>query len=237
VPSGGTCDPTLATNRCAMGLVCISAGTTATCAAHSYTTGTTTATWIDACAATGATMALAGSDDGTTPVTLPFAITFFGVTYPVGMMTTASADGWFSFNAGAPVIYTPTPFPVAVPDNAIYPLFIDLFFHMGPTPTPQLCYATTGTAPTRTFVIEWLHDGYYTPTAPMDFATFEVQFHEGSGGYDYLYNASMGTEYVNTATIGAESSGGTSYVQICAGNTAPSGCTSPLTNVHFTPMP
>src|SRR4051794_5965506 len=109
--------------------------------------------FVDISGASGAAVTLAGTDDGTAAVTLPFAFRFYGTSYSVGCV---SANGALYFVPTAPACtgfdtdFANTDLTAAqVPSDrpALLPFWTDLTFQeVGAT---GVLYQTIGTAPGR----------------------------------------------------------------------------------------
>jgi hypothetical protein len=200
-----------------------------TCVVGGYTMSASTASWIDACAAPGMQAYLAGRDDAVALTSLPFMIEFYGRSVSV---FGPSPNGWLSFDtSSSPFWNSSQQFP-AIPYNAIHVFDANLRFGTG-TPTPQLCTATTGTAPNRTYTVEWFNAEMVDPptTTPL---TAEVQFVEGSNAFDVLYQSVPTTGPGEMPIVGVESPGGSSFTTQCAPATTP--CTpTTVVNTRYTP--
>ncbi|MEO3811088.1 S8 family serine peptidase [Sphaerisporangium sp. B11E5] len=126
----------------------------------------------------GTTLQPLAWDDETQTLPLPFAFPFYGKTYTSGV---ASTNGFLSF--GGDRYSYPTHGALSGsdgPDAAVYPYWTDLgFFDEG----AGLYTATLGTAPNRTFVVEWRKARFYGVDALI---SFEVLLGEdGSIGFRY----------------------------------------------------
>lgn len=217
--AGAACEPAGASGVCDVGLVCVSrpdAGTT--CERHSYAEAPSAAPWVDACAAPGVQRLLAGEDDAVAAWTLPFAFEFFGVAHPAGALGTVSADGWLSLSPAQASAFLARPLPVAAPDNALFPLWADLTFRAEDGGTRgSVCIATVGNAPRRSVVVQWDRAGFYQPLDAGNGVTMQVQLHEADASIDVHYQAITGNEPVNAATVGLQSLGSRSWLQVCGG--------------------
>lgn len=144
-------------------------------------------------------------DDDDIAVDLPFAFPFYGATYEQVRVTT---NGFATFTGGfAEYFNTSIPSP-APPNAAIYPLWDDLYVEEG----GEVLTASRGTAPNRSFVIEWRAVPFladFTQTA-----TFSLTLHE---------NGAIDTQYADTssgrmakgasATVGIEDATGSVALQ------------------------
>src|ERR1022692_2738251 len=121
-------------------------------------TATTNAVYsfIDLVSSGGSSSVLSNTDDGVALLTLPFPFTFYGNTYT---LVCASSNGILSF-VTTPAACSPSPdfanadlSTSSLPNDlpALVPFWTDLLF----TGTGGVYYQTQGTAPNRSFVIEW----------------------------------------------------------------------------------
>jgi subtilisin family serine protease len=149
-------------------------------------------------------LTLAG-DDASQAVPLPFAFNFYGTSYSTANVST---NGHLSFtapttsfsNAGIP--------STGVPNAAIYPFWDDFNFALG----GGAYVGTTGTAPNRTFTIEWRDVRFYSTTGLA--VDFQVQLNEdGSIVTAYRNLGTDGRELGNSATVGIENAAGTIALQ------------------------
>jgi hypothetical protein len=186
VATGGTCDPTGGANICSPG-GCRTVGATSTCQPRYTATTIATPTFIDACT-TGAHIAFMGGDrdDGysTTSVPMGFSFTFFGHPY---------TELWPSANGAAAMgSAEPTNLGIggmgALPDYSspatLAPFWDDLVVRAAPT--GAICTLTTGTAPNRRFVVEWL--ALYAQGHTSVNLNFETVLTETSNVIDFIYS-------------------------------------------------
>ena len=165
------------------------------------------------------TNALTFSDgeDGFTSVTLPFSFSYYGNSYTTLYV---GVNGYATFNtiSGSSMwantnIPNPGPTPAAgdpaYPNNAIYPYWDDLA--VAPRFGTGVVYSgVTGSAPNRTYVVEWR--GVAGAGAPI---TFELQLQETTNAVSLVYqsvDAPYGYGY--SSTEGIENSTGTSGIQL-----------------------
>jgi len=123
------------------------------------------------------------TEDGVFPLPLPFAFTFNGTSYPAHVPITApsfinvSMNGFVTFGATAPTLTNVTP----VTSTETYAGAISVFGAdldlIGASPTVNVSYIVTGTAPNRILRIEWLtrRSGGTAIGAPLDGASFPIQ--------------------------------------------------------------
>ena len=186
---------------------------------------TDTRAWIAGTTSSGVT-----GDDQTGSVSLPFAVTFFGTSYST---INISSNGNAHFGT-ASTAYSNAAIPnTSVPNALIAPFWDDLYPPSGGT----IWTGVTGTAPNRTFVIEWRNVAHYS--GGSNGATFEIQIDESSTGANHIWfvyqDVDLGSSSYNngaSATVGIENASGT------AGNQY-SFNTASLTNstvLHFWPQ-
>lgn len=135
-------------------------------------------------------------DDCTNDFALPFAVTFYGTSYPSGTMIHASSNGSLEFGAATAPFGTSCPLPDTRINAAVLPYQGDLRTD-NTTGTGEGIYTlVSGTAPNRNFYVEWRAEEYSDGT-PVN---FEVVLHENTACIDVIYGA-------NTDMGAAEESG------------------------------
>ncbi|ACZ86433.1 S8 family serine peptidase [Streptosporangium roseum] len=143
-------------------------------------------------------------DDAAQPVTLPFTFPFYGGGHTSGWI---SSNGFLNFAASSTTATNGALPSTAAPNTAIYPYWDDLVLD----DQSGVYTATIGTAPKRTFVIEWRNARFYSDAAPrISFSTLLGE--DGSIGFRYrgiTSERASGT----SATVGIESPGGTDALQ------------------------
>ncbi|TDC59228.1 hypothetical protein E1258_18745 [Micromonospora sp. KC207] len=160
------------------------------------------ATGASAFVAAANVLALTG-DDAVTTVTLPFPVRFHGQSYTSGRVHT---NGLVSFGAasGEPDTWANPTMPTATAPNAIVAPFWDDF---EVDASASVRTQTFGTAPNRSYVVEWRNVGFRPTNAER--LTFEVVFHE-DGRIAFHYGAmSTPTQTGAGATVGLENASGT----------------------------
>ncbi|MEV0230122.1 S8 family serine peptidase [Nonomuraea sp. NPDC050786] len=148
-------------------------------------------------------------DDDVQKVDLPFAFPFYGRTYTSGTVSTngylAFTPHWYSFPSNVPL-------PAANdPNAAVYPYWDDL--SLDGHEQSGLYTATLGTAPNRTFVIEWREAHFYDGDEWFSFETLLGE--DGSIGFRYR-GISSAREAGTGTTIGIENGDGTDALQYSA---------------------
>ena len=144
-------------------------------------------------------------DDYATAVTLPFPFTLYGQTYNTAYVSTNGLVNFLASNT----TYTNTSIPSAsTPNAAIYALWDDLVVGSAGSVRTEL----VGTAPNRSFVIEWRTVQFYSgSTAQIGFEM--VLSENGQILLQYGTVGSDGQAQGNSATIGIEDSSGTVALQ------------------------
>jgi len=122
-------------------------------------------------------------DDCPSPVTLPFAVTLFGTTYPAGTVIQGSSNGSLDFVGSASPFGTSCPLPDSRIDRSILPFQGDLrtdnISHTG----EGIFISTTGVAPNRDFNVEWRAEEF----SGGGQVNFEVVLHENTNCFDVIY--------------------------------------------------
>jgi hypothetical protein len=150
-------------------------------------TDATVYSFIDIAGGSGGASILAGSDDGTATLTLPFAFQFYGQGYT---LVCVSANGAVYFvpsdaacvglndfaNTDLSVVGPPTDPP------AVLPLWSDLTFQVAGA--GAVYYQTLGSSPNRRFVVQW-NNAY--PQGSQNPVTFQVILSEGSNAILFQY--------------------------------------------------
>ena len=169
-------------------------------------------------------LALTG-DDAATSVPLPFPFFFYGQTYDTAFVTT---NGNLNFLA-ANTTFSNTAIPsTATPNAAIYPMWDDLNVVSG---TGSMWTRTTGTAPNRSFLVEWRNVDFFNTTLRVD---LEAQLNEdGTIVTRYRNIDTDPREQGNSATVGIENAAGTIALQYSF-NTA---VLSDAQSIRFRPPP
>ncbi|WP_416900842.1 carboxypeptidase regulatory-like domain-containing protein [Micromonospora echinospora] len=147
-------------------------------------------------------LALTG-DDVATSVTLPFPVTFHGQAYTTGRVHTNGLVSFGSASGEPNTSANPTMPTASAPNALVAPFWDDLEVDASASIRTQ----TLGTAPNRSYVVEWRNVGFRPTNAER--LTFEVIFHE-DGRIAFHYGAmSTPTQQGAGATVGLENNSGT----------------------------
>ena len=150
------------------------------------------------------------TDDGETSIALPFPVTLYGNTYTTAR---AGSNGYLSFNLSATNFYTGC-LPNGAFSYTIFPWEVDQI-------TAQtgggIFTLLSGTAPNRTFYIEFRTCQYGTATtclANSGPVNYEIVFNENDpGNFSIVYGGTWGTADATVGAIGVQGSGVTQYTQ------------------------
>lgn len=152
----------------------------------------------------GTSLGVSG-DDVAASVTLPFSFPFYGVGYTKAYPATNGFVGLAASNTA----WANGPLPAtAAPNAAVYAFWDDLIVPSG----SPLRAEVTGTAPSRTWRLEYRDVGYYGDTASQPI-TFLVELFEGSGIVQVVYVAMPDRGDGRSATLGLENADGTVGLQ------------------------
>ncbi|MDX6517105.1 MAG: hypothetical protein QOH73_2771, partial [Gaiellaceae bacterium] len=146
-------------------------------------------------------------DDQSVQTTLPFPVVFHGITYNAGWISTNGMIGFGSVQTGTRLSVNPSMPSTALPNAYVAPFWDDLEIDA----SAGVYTLTTGTAPNRTFVVEW-RNAKFRPSGP-DRVTFEVKFAE-NGQISFHYGTlTTPLQQGAAATVGLESASGTVAAQ------------------------
>jgi hypothetical protein len=199
------------------------AGTTPT-----YLQGTppSAVVWVDACAAAGHTEYLAGADDGSARVALPFAFRYWGLGVASGAMINITSNGWIGMDGASSAALGGTVPSATAPNAVVAPFWGDNYNRRAQ------CVALVGAAPDRRWVVEWNDSHYCCTDDPAIHLSYEVVLTETSNTIDFLYDTMMG---VRAQTVGLENQDGTLGVNACGAAATCAPATG--TRIRFTPSP
>ncbi|PZG56641.1 peptidase [Spongiactinospora gelatinilytica] len=150
---------------------------------------------------------IAGTDRLSFPMQarLPFAMPFYGKTYSEVWIEPSGVISFATISDGG---HTPLPNPNA-PNLALYPYWATLNVDA----EADIYTGTVGTAPNRTFVVEWRNVRIDDPEGSTDRLSFSVLLTE-DGTISYRYKDVDGTgDHGVGATIGIENADGTDAFQ------------------------
>jgi len=171
-----------------------------------YTCGVEAGGYVQGTTALGLT-----GDDATATVSLPFSFPFYGGAYGQAFV---SSNGNLNFLA-ADTTYSNTTIPsAATPNAAVYAFWDDLVLDT----SSGVFTRTAGTAPNRSFLVEWRNATFFGATGRID---AEIELYENGQialRYRNLDPAST-VEQGGSATVGIEDAAGTVALQYSA-NTA-----------------
>ncbi len=169
------------TQVCLMGM-CSSAPPTR----YMMMAGPATLAFVDACAAPGSTTVLAGSDDGSSPSSLPFPFRYWATNLAMGAGVTVSSNGHIFLNTTTGGASLSGSIPPGSYNGMIAAHWSDNYQRSG------VCVATVGSAPNRRYVVEWNDCGYCCPATAGTNLTFEIILNEGTNIIDMIYQTMTG---------------------------------------------
>ena len=188
-------------------------------------TSNTVFSFIDLVSGGGSSSVLSNTDDGVALLTLPFSFKVYGTSYT---QVCVSSNGLVLFVTSAAACVpsadfangdlSTTPLPIDAP--ALVPFWTDLLF----TGTGGVYYQTQGTAPNRSFVVEY--SNAYQPPDSSNPATFEVILYESSNNILFQYQTvdfgSISISKAGQAVVGIRNQAGqTNGQQITWSSNAP----------------
>jgi hypothetical protein len=173
-------------------------------------TGTDEAVYsfVDISGSSGGSSLLAGTDDGTAVLTLPFPVAFYAQSYTLACVSTNGAMylvrsvGDCSGYEGDFANTDLTAAPVPKDGPALLPFWSDLTFQV--PGAGSVLYQTMGSAPARRFIVQW-HDAY--PQGSANPVTFQVVLTERSPAILFQYKA-VDLGAANPARSGAQATVG-----------------------------
>ncbi len=160
----------------------------------------------------GTTALTLTGDDVSATVTLPFSFRFYGTAYPRAFV---SSNGNLNFLAAATAFSNTTIPSTATPNAAIYAFWDDLIIDA----SSRVYTRTAGTAPNRSFLVEWRNIAFFGVTGPRIDAEIEL-YENGQIALRYRnLDTASSVELGGSATVGIENAAGTVALQYSA-NTA-----------------
>ena len=163
-----------------------------------YVRSTSMATFIDACTLAGSVNHAVGIANST--ATMPFPFTFYGVSGTTQI--TYNRDGVFAFGGSSPptgdngTVGNTTFKNKTLPENpaviSVSPAAYAFWDGLDGNPGALVCHGTSGTTPTRKFVITWKNlKGFNDPDDSTNL-TFSAILSEGVDLIDYVYSSMTG---------------------------------------------
>jgi len=148
-----------------------------------------------------------GDDSVFTAIPIGFNFTYYGAVYTT---VNVSTNGYLVFNTTGNSFSNTCPMPVTLNDLQVSPFWDDLYVFAPST----LRYQTVGTAPNRTFIVQWNNVGFCCSTPPPGL-TFQAQFREGSNIIAFMYSDVQANSRTqgDSATIGIDGPGTTNFLQ------------------------
>jgi len=182
----------------------------------------------------GTSVAVLADDQVSASAALPFAFTYFGASVTNWVMS-SNGNLQLISTAGSTAFSNATIPTLAPPNSLVAPFWDDLLVTSTPGPAAARVI-TTGTAPNRTFVADWVN---YRPSGAATGAglSFQVILEESTNAIEFRYCSITGTSaqlFGSSATIGIENATGTDGV-LHSFNTA--GAISAGSGFRFTPNP
>jgi hypothetical protein len=163
----------------------------------------------------GATVELINCADDTNSLTIPLPFSFDFYTVPE-FVVILNANGFLTFdNLWSGTGFTNNLGGPGLPNRLAAPFWDDL---LHADPASQTAWLVTGTAPNRQFIAEWTDVATWEAGGCLDTGTrftFQAVLKEGSNDIEYRYDLAsqipVGSTLA-TASIGAEDSSGTNFV-------------------------
>lgn len=185
----------------------------------------TAASFVSACDLPGSARVLMGQDDIAVEVELPMDFTFFQHRFPAGSAVGLGSNGYLEFDGAAGTLGgSPTAHRIPWhrhPDGLVAPYWTDLIARGG------VCTATTGAAPDRRWVVQWVDAQFYADAATTPARlNFEAILQERDGSIEFQYGgipAYDPTWPVRVVTVGVESPNGETGSSSCNA-VAPEAC-------------
>lgn len=148
-------------------------------------------------------------DDVLYPATpLPFAFNFNGALYND---LTVSSNGYLIIGGTSSLSYTPISSTTAAA-GAIVALARDLQGNVVSGSLGEMRYETLGTAPNRTFVIQWKNFIRYTYGGNAESYNFQVQLVEGTNAIKYVYGPMTVLATSTTVQVGIRGAANSDYL-------------------------
>ncbi|MEM6395251.1 MAG: T9SS type A sorting domain-containing protein [Bacteroidota bacterium] len=131
---------------------------------------------------------LGAGDENEYQAVLPFDFTFYGTTYEAGINFTVADNGVIVLDdEDANVLVTNEALPSPDFGDAICVMWEDLDADQSVTTDAGIYTQVIGSAPTRTWVIQWNMTNYFADTDASDVITFQAQLLESTNQIKLLY--------------------------------------------------
>jgi PKD repeat protein len=188
-------------------LICVATSFLSTAQVSGYTFAQSTTTYS---AITGTALFPTNWDDNVQNLTLPFSFQFNGASYTA---INVSSNGFITFGTTAPTTtgYAPISGTTAY-SGAISALGRDLIV----SAAAETCtYTTLGTAPNRTFVVQWNNARRYTGNGGLagDVLNFQIRLSETTNVATVVYGTCSATSTTSlTCQVGLRGSSNTSFL-------------------------
>jgi Beta-propeller repeat len=185
-------------------------------------------------------------DNCLTQIAFPFPVQFYNATFTQAYV---SSNGNVQFTGTQPYLGTSCPLPISCLNAAVLAYQSDL---RTDAPGGGIFTLVRGTAPNRTFTIEWRT----TYTGRTGTANFEIQFHENQTSFEIIYGATTDSGASETSGVQLSGVGGpcdattfscqtpvltnglkVTYVVVPCGAVSPTPTATPTPTVMFSATP
>jgi hypothetical protein len=159
--------------------------------------------WIDATGGTDTGMSGSSWGQAVGPIPLPFSFKFYENAYEEVYI---AAAGFLAFADGGYWPSQQNPMPSPTPPNDVIAPFWTIMDLEDSGPTGRVYYTSGGTAPSRTFVVEWFDvagGSVYDASGGDELYRFEVILHE-NGDIVYQYHTMIYNDWRYYASTGIE---------------------------------
>jgi hypothetical protein len=216
-------------NACPMGQVCfMSQCTNAPPVRYRRATSTAGLTFTNVCTSPGVQRVLAGADDSSVRVAMPFGFRFWDRDIASGAMMNVTSNGWIAIPPETFASLGGTIPSTSTPNGVIAAYWGDNFNR------PGQCIATLGSAPFRRWVMQVDDGAHCCDTAPGVNLNYEIVISETTNTIDFLYGSMAGAR---SSTVGVENPTGTMGISGCPSATVYSCVPAANSAVRFEPTP
>jgi hypothetical protein len=156
-----------------------------------------------------------GDDTVFSGVPIGFSFNYYGTAYTAVNVAT---NGYLAFATTGSSFSNSCPQPVTLNDLQVSPFWDDLYI-LGPS---TLRYQVIGSAPNRTFIVQWNNVGFCCTSPPSGPGmTFQAQLWEGSNIIAFMYTDMQQNAQTrgSSATIGIDGPGTTNYLAVTCNTT------------------